>query len=893
MADNKPAKTVDFDEPIQQQVQFDEEAPAEKQPEEKPEDTRLPWERTGKENLWSAIKPWGFVEDTSNALKRAGQWIGQQGEAAHEENLRRIARGEQPGLIRRMIPTVLGTGASTAKMAGGLVEPQNIAIGAATAVAPEVMGPALAAHGLYGAEQAREQAQKEGGWSPETAEAGLSSLAEAAGGGAATGEAVHGGLRNTMTARAVDKAVRGTPMTEAGRIQAAVEQARAVKEPSLKETDYVDRVKRAVPDLQKIAQDNGGKITTPRLAVDAINQRITQIENPIGEHIAQLPNTPENMVEEGAWRQGMDQAMSDHLQHPASDHYGPKEIEKARKAVHELAGEGNKSLADIERLRRRLNDDAADYYKAKKAGGGFSPDADAVAAFKAASADGLRDMLYGKEGSPEPGLLEKAGVRVSDANGNPMGMRQVRQQVGDLINIRNNFQKAITRAEAAGDWSAFDVARKGPSLAAGGVGSILGIMSGGPVGAVLGTGLGEGAKIWADYRTSKNPNLNVRKMFRNLEQTAPARVPQITTTGPTQPITPQPQFAQAQGPLEASTEPVQGAAPAPQPFQVESPASRSAMWEPQVGAPPRLGWEPIQPKVEPITPNAEWKLGAAGATELPPAERTLPAPKPQLEMPGAAELAHPEMFPARPGTAEPERFVYREPKSGKMRRGYKEEGIPQMVGQTAEGGPIREGQMAQIPRTETPAETLRRAGGEEPRTREIPVIQDGKRGTIRQLEGTGPAGNLTWATVPGSFKEIGAAEWRELSGGLEPKAAPGFGGEGREAVIGRMNAPGRPEIQMSEGEDLGGGLGKEHILTRNGERIGSITIEDKGNGTLHVHWLGGEFDPKEIRGPLVDALREQYPDAKEITYDRRRVTKASEPKTEARSLKLPEKKTLK
>lgn len=111
--------------------------------------------------------------DLSDVLGRKAERMRGTAEAAHMENLRRAARGEPTGsegtltdLASRMVRGV-----------GELYKPENVATGLATAVAPEVMGPALVGHGGYQTREALQRVRREG-WTPETTEQLLSSAAE-------------------------------------------------------------------------------------------------------------------------------------------------------------------------------------------------------------------------------------------------------------------------------------------------------------------------------------------------------------------------------------------------------------------------------------------------------------------------------------------------------------------------------------------------------------------------------------------------------------------------------------------------------------------------------------------------------------------------------------------
>ena len=476
-----------------------------------------------------------------------------------------------------------------------------------------------------------------------------------------------------------DKLVRGTPLTEAGKLAAAKEQALTVKKPSMSETEYSDKVTKALPDLQRIAQDNAGKIKNPRQAVDAINARIGQMEAPIGDHLNSIPSEvihPDQYV--GEMNSSLDQALQN-----APTKLTAKEMEAAKTKVDELLENKPQSLADIEKIRRRLNTEAESYFSSKPADKRVMDASDATAIAQRAAANYLRERLYGSDAAP--GWLERAGVTAVDQAGNQVPLREFRKSVGNLIEVRDHFEDAITRAEATGDWKPFQKLFSGPSVAAGGVGMIGGAAVGGPFGALLGTLTGEGLKAWGDYLRTKNPNLNVEKMFRNLENTSKPNTVDIQTR---QPIL---QHPSGTGPTIQHAEPL-GPITEPPPFEVNNQArpnpNASQLWEPQAGELPPIGFNPAAPKVEPLHPDTKWKLGNIGVGEPPDAGRALPAPATPLPLPGTAELAHPEMFPKEPMTREAQRQVYRDPESGRMQRGYTGEGKPLPIGHTAEGGDI-------------------------------------------------------------------------------------------------------------------------------------------------------------------------------------------------------------
>ena len=97
------------------------------------------------------------------------------------------------------------------------------------------------------------------------------------------------------------------------------------------------------------------------------------------------------------------------------------------------------------------------------------------------------------------------------------------------------------------------------------------------------------------------------------------------------------------------------------------------------------------------------------------------------------------------------------------------------------------------------------------------------------------------------------------------------------AVAPKVEGPIPPpkKLTLGPGEDTGIGLGNDHIIINaQGNRVGSIQVEQKPNGVAHVHWMGGDFSDYG-RQPVVAAIKEAYPEAETITYDRRRLAKGA------------------
>lgn len=176
------------------------------------------------------------------------------------------------------------------------------------------------------------------------------------------------------------------------------------------------------------------------------------------------------------------------------------------------------------------------------------------------------------------------------------------------------------------------------------------------------------------------------------------------------------------------------------------------------------------------------------------------------------------------------------------------------------------------PATWTNQTVLQRAA-----TGDMTAIQQARLRALPMPENTNFVGNKAATVTP----QVGT-----------PRSVTTFDSEGNPVGPTAPSLKGGPtafnKLTLSDGEDLGPGMGTDHIIRdRAGNRVGSVQIEPKGEDTVHVHWLGGEFGPN-ARGPLMDAIKEQYPGTERITYDRRRLAKgASAATTEPREMQLP------
>ena len=105
----------------------------------------------------------------------------------------------------------------------------------------------------------------------------------------------------------------------------------AVKRPDVTETEYAQKVDDALPELQRIAQDNVGKIKTPRQAVGAINTRISEMEAPIAHHLETV-TTPGDLVHPADWVPDVQASVGRALNDPTKT-YKASELTSAQKEV--------------------------------------------------------------------------------------------------------------------------------------------------------------------------------------------------------------------------------------------------------------------------------------------------------------------------------------------------------------------------------------------------------------------------------------------------------------------------------------------------------------------------------------------------------------------------------
>lgn len=156
---------------------------------------------------WQAMDPQALEEQIKGnpfrVLQIPFEQLGGTASRAHDQladqmlsdaaNGRKVSKGDY---VKHFL---LGAGADAAKMTAGTLSPEGIGTGVATAIAPEVMGPVMLAHGAV---KAAENVPGAASGNPEAVQNLLLSGAEAAGGGAVTGGAFGAGAATPARAAA-------------------------------------------------------------------------------------------------------------------------------------------------------------------------------------------------------------------------------------------------------------------------------------------------------------------------------------------------------------------------------------------------------------------------------------------------------------------------------------------------------------------------------------------------------------------------------------------------------------------------------------------------------------------------------------------------------------------
>lgn len=198
------------------------------------------WQRAWKSLNQKLPRPPGggeeeeLADSASSGLSELGDMAKESAEKQQTDTLTRAAKtGQQPGAGDKTSLFMKNALASTLKMGAGAVSPQGQATAAGMVFAPEIVGPAIAAHGLATTAAHAPGAVK---GNPEEAERALGGAAETVGGAAGTADAFSGVPNTVNLARRSMAATRQAIGSEMTPTQAMTVRPEGAFQPALANT---------------------------------------------------------------------------------------------------------------------------------------------------------------------------------------------------------------------------------------------------------------------------------------------------------------------------------------------------------------------------------------------------------------------------------------------------------------------------------------------------------------------------------------------------------------------------------------------------------------------------------------------------------------------------------
>lgn len=381
-------------------------------------------------------------------LRRGSAAIQRWAEA--NEPLKNSAAMPASPILAALKQGATGTIADVAGLVHGAASPAGIATTAATIAAPEVMAPALVAHGLYSGVK---------GWgdisNPDVLQNELSAASEVAGGaamGAGTIAAKGGPVVQGIRSQIAQRAVNAAPAEALNNFQKAI--------PSTKSAPYDPADYQAArPYLEQEHQLNSIDATTD--ARDAANSAIGKIEDHIGAKIQQKPNLLITT-----------DPLSDVRQALASNPRGQAFVDAGLKELGDFNLDQPTTVVEADAIRKQLNAENQGVLQKNNYKINTARATDPGFAAREAAAESLRTGIYDQ--FPD--------------------MQDLRLDEGSLIKIRNAAQnQAFNGTNRVGGTAQpgfiARTLRRGSTIA----GASLGYGAGGPVGGAVGAEAGSAA----------------------------------------------------------------------------------------------------------------------------------------------------------------------------------------------------------------------------------------------------------------------------------------------------------------------------------------------------------------------------------------------------------------
>src|SRR5579884_237697 len=474
------------------QVQWDEERQQPAQPEKK--------------SFFQRVRDWMPEGLIRQELEKGADWAARKQQEAYEENTARAAKGQPYRTDPRAIAYSPGTGygmlSSLMRYAAGAVQPKpkEAAIGAAAIAAPEIVGPAMVAHG--GLQLARNLPEALRG-NPEAVEKTFLAGSEAASGGAMTGGAI-ASPAPTMTGRLVRAGnralIKGEP--PAAIVPAAPKAFTQAIQPGVNIPRAQESIQIAGPRIQQLRQAgalrdlDGNPISEIRSTGQLLGAVRSAKQAVIGAIEQRLGPVEQLQVDASA----AGKAMRDSISKRVREQF-PQQA--ARIEARSAAYDKPMSLRDIEDAIIDANDDLKGFYKQPVAG-----ESPVTADTRATQAEVrvLRNLLHTKE-------EELSGAGVKDLKREYGALRDVERAAARQHAIR-------TRTKEGGLWEGLSYLHAAGDL-----------LSGNALGAAR---AGGALAVGRMLKTLRNPDFLIEQSFHGPKAFAPAE-PIARAPGPPQP----------------------------------------------------------------------------------------------------------------------------------------------------------------------------------------------------------------------------------------------------------------------------------------------------------------------------------------------------------------------
>ena len=455
--------------------------------EKKPPEKKSFWQK-GWEGLTQKLpRPAGGGEESelsstsSEGLGELGGLARESAQKSQQEDLRKTAAtGQQPSFGRKALQYAKNVGASTLNTAAGVTSPTSQAIGAGMMVAPEIVGPALVAHGTYTAGKNLPEAIH---GNPEAAETALNAGAEAAGGGAVTAGALAPNAPKTFTRNALTTAkntlIKGEP--PAAMVPEAHKAFTQAIQPGVNIPRAQESIQIAGPRMKQVMEDEGlnlrrekgdNAVPVTKKALDVIKTAKQQVHAAIEDRLGPVA---ELQPDTSSVADAMEQSISGRTQ---------RQFPKDAAAIQKRADtyRGNLSLREIENSIQDANNELRNYYK--RPGGTDSPTPAHMDA-TLAEVKTLRNLLDEK---------------VESLSGE--GVKDLKREYGALRDVERATAKQhaiATRTKEGGLWEGLAYMHAAGDL-----------LSGNALGAVKGAGA---ITVGRALKTLRDPNFLIEQSF--------------------------------------------------------------------------------------------------------------------------------------------------------------------------------------------------------------------------------------------------------------------------------------------------------------------------------------------------------------------------------------------